>query len=131
MLGWVGITFAPQSFATGLAVRFSIFCNCCLYSFYAVGLFAGGAAPDFFTLPGVLTLFRKGPEAGLLAAWIHYLAFDLFVGYYVALDAAKNNISRFLTAPFLFLTLMLGPAGLVLWSLFRGLLGAKNYWLSL
>jgi hypothetical protein len=131
MLGWIAISLAPQSFVTKLAVRLSIICNCVLYAFFALGLFEGDSAPDLFTFPGVLSLFRKGPEAGLLAAWIHYLAFDLVVGYLIALDAAKNNISRILTAPFLFFTLMLGPVGLLFWSLFRGILGAKSSWLSL
>ena len=130
LVGWLSIGLAPKSTITRMAVRLSVLTNSFLYAFYVTGLFSGGEMPDFGSLAGVLTLFRSGPDAGLLAAWIHYLAFDLFVGYYIALDAAKNRISRFFVAPFLFLTLMLGPAGLFSWALCRGIFGAKSSFLS-
>ncbi len=37
----------------------------------------------------------------LLAGWIHYLAFDLFVGLWIAAEADKAGMNRFLQAPIL------------------------------
>ena len=48
-----------------------------------------------------------------LAGWIHYLAFDLFIGAWVLRDARRRGIAHWqvlLIVPFLFL---LGPAGLL------------------
>ena len=47
----------------------------------------------------------------LLAAWAHYLIFDLFVGVWIVNDAQKRNISQWRLIPILFLTLMFGPIG--------------------
>ena len=50
----------------------------------------------------------------MLAGWIHYLAFDLFVGTVIAEKSDARGLSRFLQAPILFATFMLGPLGYVL-----------------
>ena len=51
--------------------------------------------------------------------WIHYLAFDLFVGLWVARNADRYGFARWLHIPILFFVLMLGPLGLVLYLLLR------------
>src|SRR5262245_56258063 len=61
------------------------------------------------TLNGVVLLL--GSPAGATIAWAHFLSFDLFVGRWIYLDSRAKQISPWLTAPVLFLTLMLGPAG--------------------
>ena len=55
----------------------------------------------------------------LLAGWLHYLAFDLFVGLWIARDADAKGFSRLVQLPILFLTLMAGPIGLLIWLLVR------------
>ena len=49
----------------------------------------------------------------LLAGWIHYLAFDLFIGAWVLRDAQRLGIGHGLTVPCLLLTLAFGPIGLL------------------
>lgn len=71
----------------------------------------------FGSLQGVMLLFTN-PYA-VLAGWIHYLAFDLFVGAWEARDARRLSISPVLVAPCLFLTLMAGPVGLLLYGVLR------------
>lgn len=67
---------------------------------------------SFQSLEGVSLFFSS--DWGLLAGWIHYLAFDLLIGIYV-LKRIEN--SHFLTrALVLFMIFMLGPIG---WSLSR------------
>jgi hypothetical protein len=55
----------------------------------------------------------------LTAAWIHYLAFDLFVGAWEVGDAQKQGISHWLVIPCLVLTFMAGPTGLALYFILR------------
>lgn len=81
-------------------------------------------------LPGVLGAVSSpsleaiapmlGTPEGATVAWVHFLAFDLFVGRWVFLDARARGITPWLTSPLLFLTLMLGPAGLLGHLLVRG-----------
>lgn len=73
-----------------------------------------GADGSFSTLDGVSRLF--GNPWLLLAGWIHYLAFDLLVGTWEARDARERGVPHLLLIPCLFLTLMFGPAG---WLLYR------------
>ena len=71
---------------------------------------AGGG---FGTLASVKTLF--GVDGLLLAGWIHYLAFDLFVGGWIVRDSQDHEISHVLVVPCLFFTLMTGPFGLLIY----------------
>ncbi|MFO0876940.1 MAG: ABA4-like family protein [Gemmataceae bacterium] len=58
------------------------------------------------------------PEAAVIA-WIHFLAFDLFVGRWEYLDAQERGLSHLLLAPILVLTLMFGPLGLLAFLIAR------------
>ena len=69
------------------------------------------------TLSGVEALL--GSPAGATIAWVHFLAFDLFVGRWIYLDGQERRISSWLMAPVLFLTLMLGPAGFLFYLVVR------------
>jgi hypothetical protein len=71
------------------------------------------------TLAGVSQLL--GTPAGATAAWMHFLAFDLFVGRWAYLDSRERNISAWIMAPALFLILMLGPLGFLLYLGLRAL----------
>lgn len=55
----------------------------------------------------------------LVAGWVHYLAFDLFVGSWIAERAAVMKLHRALLVPVLLLTFMFGPAGLLAFVLLR------------
>ncbi|HUJ50323.1 MAG TPA: ABA4-like family protein [Bryobacteraceae bacterium] len=71
----------------------------------------------FGSLSQVATLFSN--RWLLLAGWVHYLAFDLFVGSWEVRDAQRNHISHWLVIPCLILTFMLGPVGLLLYFILR------------
>jgi len=88
--------------------------------FYIWALFFGQAAPEgagFGSLQAVMLLFQS-PTA-VLGGWIHYLVFDLFIGAWIVRDARRQGINHWLITPFLFATLMAGPAGLMLYLLLR------------
>lgn len=55
----------------------------------------------------------------LTAGWIHYLAFDLFIGSWEVHDARQQGIPHWLVIPCLVLTFLLGPAGLALYLAIR------------
>lgn len=65
------------------------------------------------TLPGITTLLSS--PAGATIAWIHFLAFDLFVARWVYLDGRSRHISSWFISPILFVVLMLGPVGFLLY----------------
>ena len=69
------------------------------------------------TLSGIVALL--GSPAGATIAWVHFLAFDLFVGRWIYLDSQDRRISAWLMVPVLFLTLMLGPAGFLFYLVVR------------
>lgn len=75
----------------------------------------------FRSMGGVLRLFQS-PRA-VLVGWVHFLAFDLMVGLFIVVDAADQGIGHGWTLPSLFLTLMLGPLGLLSYFLLRILMG--------
>ena len=68
-------------------------------------------------LNGVAALLDS--PAGATIAWVHFLAFDLFVARWIYLDSRERQVSTWLLAPLLFLTLMLGPAGFLLYLALR------------
>src|SRR5215472_714200 len=55
----------------------------------------------------------------LLAGWVHYLAFDLFIGSWEVRDAQANGIRHWFVIPCLALTFLLGPLGLLLYFVLR------------
>jgi len=65
----------------------------------------------------VMKLFTN--EWAALAGWIHYLAFDLFVGCWEVRDAQAKNISHWYVIPCLILTFLFGPIGFLLYSILR------------
>ncbi len=95
-----------------------------LFAVVYAGSFAMNGVPaeggSFGSLAGVMTLFQS-PWA-MLAGWIHYLVFDLFVGAWEVRDARRHGISHGWVLPCLLFTLMLGPIGLGLYLVLRGAL---------
>lgn len=55
----------------------------------------------------------------LVAGWVHYLAFDLFVGSWIAERAAALQMPHLLLVPVLLLTFMFGPLGLLAFALLK------------
>ena len=113
MAGWVILIFAPRRWpalnllpgAVLPAVLSLGYAGLVLVHFADTG---GG----FGSLAEVRTLMASEPM--LLAGWVHYLAFDLFVGAWVARRADRLGLSRLVQAPILVATFMLGPIGLLL-----------------
>ncbi|MBW1904451.1 MAG: DUF4281 domain-containing protein [Deltaproteobacteria bacterium] len=87
---------------------------------YAYLLFGFAPAPEgveFSSLYGVMVGF-SAPHI-VVAGWIHYLIFDLFVGAWESRDARRRGIPHLLVVPCLLVTLIGGPIGLLLYVLVR------------
>lgn len=65
------------------------------------------------TLTGVAALLAT-PQ-GATIGWVHFLAFDLFVGRWAYLDSRTLGLNPWLVSPVLFLILMVGPLGFLLY----------------
>jgi hypothetical protein len=70
------------------------------------------------TLGGIAALL--GSPQGATIAWVHFLAFDLFVGRWIYLDS-QGRRSVLLISPVLFLTFMLGPLGFLAYLIVRAI----------
>ncbi len=124
LVGWVALVFLPRWPALLSAVLYlGVGLLCLAYATGLIGVVSGlipnpqGGGADFSTIAGVRAIFAS--DAGVTIGWTHYLAFDLFVGLWIARDGDAKDISRFIQAPILFATLMAGPLGLGLWLLLR------------
>lgn len=60
------------------------------------------------------------------AGWVHFLAFDLFVGAWIAQDAARRSIPHLAILPCLGLTFMFGPVGLLAYLTLSFLLSLRG-----
>ena len=118
LIGWLILVFAGRMrwaarLVSGVLIPLVI-------AFLYIALIAlqfGKAEGSFGTLEGVASLFSN--HWVLLAGWIHYLAFDLFIGSWETRDAQALGISHLIVIPCLALTFMFGPAGLLLYFMIR------------
>ncbi len=81
----------------------------------------GGVAGNLLdpTLAGIASLL--GTPSGAAVGWVHFLAFDLFVGRWAYLDSRERGLSAWLASLALFFILMAGPLGLLIYLLVRSL----------
>jgi hypothetical protein len=118
LLGWLILIFAGRMqwaarLVSGVVIPLTI---AVLYAFL-IAAHWGETQGGFGTLDGVAALFSN--RWLLLAGWIHYLAFDLFIGSWEVRDSQALGISHFIVIPCLALTFMFGPAGLLLYFVIR------------
>lgn len=120
LMGWAGLMLAPRWHITRdwVAPVIAPLMIGMVYIWLMMNNF--GLAPadsGFGSLTQVTALFAV-PEL-VLAGWIHYLAFDLFVGAWEVKDAQEEGVHHLAVVPCLVLTLMAGPAGLVLYCIVK------------
>lgn len=129
MLGWLALLVAlfvkrARSYAWP-AAQFIIPALLALGYVFLIWQGRGGFEQGGFgSIEAVRTLFAD--DSALAAGWLHYLAFDLFIGAWIARDAAGRGISPLIVLPCLPLTFLLGPAGLLLYLAARAALPAKE-----
>lgn len=123
--GWVMLAVLPgRAWVTASVVGGLI---PILLSVAYVGLIAAfwsGGEGGFSSLDDVGRLFQT--PGLLLAGWLHYLAFDLFVGAWEVRTARSDGIRHLLVLPALALTFLFGPAGFLLFMVIRAIARAAR-----
>lgn len=118
LIGWLLIIFAPRwRWTSRLVLSGTI--PLLLAGSYVVLLVStfGQAEGGFGSLAELQLLFRS--EWSVLTGWIHYLAFDLFIGTWELRDAQARGIAHAWLIPCLLLTFLLGPVGLLAYFAMR------------
>jgi hypothetical protein len=106
-------------------------------SWWAGKLVTGAVLPLLFAVlySGLIAVHWKNVEGGfgslasvqllfsnpwlLLAGWVHYLAFDLFIGNWEVRDAQEHGVPHWSIVPSLVLTFLFGPLGFLLYFVIR------------
>jgi len=115
MLSWIALAVQPRRVAPVL--RFAVPSVFAMLYIWLISTSLPSAEGGFDSLEHVKLLFTN--DRAVLAGWVHYLAFDLFIGCWEVLDAQERGIRHVFVIPCLFLTFMFGPAGLLLYLALR------------
>lgn len=121
LMGWVLLAAAPLARAWAPRLRWAaglVIPALLAVAYAALIATRWGASPGGFgSIAQVRMLFAD--DGLLVAGWLHYLAFDLFVGGWIAREGARSGVPHWLLLPCFALTFLFGPAGLLLFLLFR------------
>jgi len=122
LLSWIALVVQPKRVAPLL--RFVL--PAAFAVLYIWALVTAPSNPDggFGSLAQVKALFLS--DRAVLAGWVHYLAFDLFIGCWEAIDARERNIPHWLVIPCLVLTFMFGPVGLLTYFALRAAMSRRR-----
>ena len=119
LAAWLGLLLLPHVAAIRNVIAAAVI-PCLFAAAYVVILarfFEPGGFAKFSTLEGIASL-QSSPWL-LLAGWLHYLAFDLFVGAWEVRTARRDGIAHLAIVPSLILTFMVGPAGFLVFTVTR------------
>jgi hypothetical protein len=124
LLGWIALAASPLApraaqivSAAAIPLLLSVAYSGLVLAYWA------DAPGGFSSLPEVQALFTSPHIA--LAGWLHYLAFDLFLGAWEARTAQAERFSHWLLLPCLVLTFLFGPAGFLTFAILRFILVGK------
>ena len=127
MLGWiilgVGVVLKREILVTLIAGRIWPIGLAALYTLLII-FFFGSAPGGFDSLAHVQLLFTS-PWAAT-AGWVHYLAFDLFIGSWISAQVLALQLPRLPLIIILPLTFLFGPIGLLLHFITRLAFGHKE-----
>ena len=120
MVGWVLLAVFPHRRWPAERVSGWVIPGLLSAVYVAIVALVWGRTPGgFSSLAAVSQLFDN--EWMLLAGWVHYLAFDLFVGSWIVRDSRTRGIGHVWVLPSLLATFLFGPAG---WLSYLGLRAA-------
>lgn len=116
LLAWLPLLLAPRARLTQKMLDFPYipFILSFFYLYFLI-LDGGLAEADFSSLEGILALYHQATPEAAAAGWMHYLAFDYWVGCWLLRDAQAKNISHLYLILPLLCTFMLGPVGIMLY----------------
>ncbi len=121
---WALLIFAPRwRFTEPVAFGSALLLSLAAAWFTFAYLSNGEEGGSLLSLEGLKNLFRS--KAMILTGWFNYLSFSLLVGIWQVHDARQEKIPHIAVAPGLILTLLAGPAGLLVYLAVRALRKGK------
>jgi len=124
MLGWLSLVLSPLAPRLSQAIAALAIPALLSVGYTALILVHWSTAPGGFgSLADVMALFNDPSIA--LAGWVHYLAFDLFVGAWITRTARAEGIPHLLILPCLVPTFLFGPAGFLAFTALRAAYAAR------
>jgi Domain of unknown function (DUF4281) len=122
--GWLCLAAAPVGRGRLILAARIFAALLCLAYFTQMFTITEPTGGNFSTLAGVTQLFSS--PGNVMLGWTHYLAFDLFVGSWEIEDAGREGIAHWAMIPFLILTFLLGPIGLLGYLIVRSIHRTRN-----
>ena len=120
MAGWLTLLLSPLMPEWSDRIGGQIVPTALSLGYFALLVWpSAGTEGGFGTLAEVMDLFTHQQAA--LAGWVHFLAFDLFIGAWACRRARAEGLSFWLVAPCLPVIFLFGPAGLLAFQAVRSL----------
>ncbi len=108
---WLVLLLFPKNSITSRLVHSGAW-SAALSILYTILLsFSFGGDGGMDSLENLKISFQR--DEIMLLGWVHYLAFDLFIGAWISRDANRLGLHHLMVAPVLILTLFAGPVGLL------------------
>lgn len=121
---WGLLVFAPRwRFTEAIAFGSALFLSLVAAWFTFHYLASADEGGNLLSLEGLKNLFRS--KSMILTGWFNYLSFTLLVGVWQVHDARQEKIPHLAVVPGLLLTLLAGPAGLLVYLAVRALRKGK------
>ena len=108
---WALLAFMPNGMLTKKLVHSGVWSMALSVVYFFLFFYCLGGDGGMDTLQNLKISFQR--DEVLLLGWVHYLAFDLFIGAWISRDARNIRLHHLALLPLLFLTLFAGPIGLV------------------
>ena len=99
----IAFPWVPLAFAIGYA--------------YFLSFTTGTLSADFSSLSSLTEMFQNSNPRGVAAGWLHYLAFDFWVGCWMLKNSQEKVVKHLWMILPLICTFMLGPMGIILYTL--------------
>ena len=84
---------------------------------YFLSTTTGTFSADFSSLYGLTEMFQNAKPRGVAAGWLHYLAFDFWVGCWMLKNSQEKRVKHVWIILPLICTFVLGPLGIILYTL--------------
>jgi hypothetical protein len=118
LIGWILLIFAPHwKMTQNIVLNGVVLILSVVYLSIFITILPEFSLESFSSLENVKALFQDDMAVAL--GWVHYLAFDLFVGAYIVRKGKEIGMARWQYTLCLLFTFMAGPVGFVLFSIFK------------
>ena len=128
LLFWMLLLFFPEQSITQKVIAYPWVPLVIAFGYiYFIGMTSGTFSSDFTSLNGLTEMFQNANPQGVAAGWLHYLAFDFWVGCWMLKNSQEKGVKHlWMLVPMLF-TFMLGPVGIIIYTLVLLLQGKLKF----